>query len=43
MEVSYVITNMEKKLEDILFKILEAISIDNIQDQFSYNKPKTYI
>jgi hypothetical protein len=34
---------MEIEFEDKEFPVLKAIPIDDIKDQFSYNKPNTYI
>ena len=41
--IPYVKINMEIEFEDTEFQVLKAIPIDDIKDQFSYNKPNTYI
>ena len=35
--------SMEIEFEDTKFQVLKTIPIDDIKDQFSYNKPNTYI
>ncbi len=42
-EVPYVKISMEIEYEDTKFQVLKTIRIDDIKDQFSYNKPNTYI
>ena len=42
-EVPYVKISMEIEHEDTKFQVLKTIPIDDIKDQFSYNKPNTYI
>ena len=41
--IPYVKISMEIEFEDTEFQVLKAIPIDDIKDQFSYNKPNTYI
>ena len=42
-EVFYVKIIMEMKFEHTKFQVLKIIQIDDIQDQFGYNKPNTCI
>ena len=42
-EVPYVKISMEIEFEDTKFQVLKTIPIDDIKDQFSYNKPNTCI
>ena len=42
-EVPYVKISMEIEFEDTKFQVLKKLPNDDIKDQFSYNKPNTYI
>ncbi len=42
-EVPYVKISMEIEFEDMKFQVIKTIPIDDIKDQFSYNKPNTFI
>ena len=42
-EVPYVKINTEIEYEDTKFQVLVTIPIEDIKDQFSYNKPNTII
>ena len=42
-EVPYVKISMEIEYENTKFQVLKTIPIEDIKDQFSYNKPNTYI
>ena len=42
-KVNYVKISIEMKFEDTKFQVLKTIQIDDVQNQFSYNKVNTYI
>ena len=42
-EVSYVKISIEMKFEDTKFQVLKTIQIDDVQNQFGYNKVNAYI
>ena len=42
-EVPYVKISLEIEFEDTKFQVLKTIPIDDLKDQFSYNKPNTFI
>ena len=42
-KVSYVKISIEMKFEDTKFQVLKTIQIDDVQNQFGYNKVNAYI
>ena len=42
-EVNYVKISIEMKFEDTKFQVLKTIQIDDVQNQFGYNKVNAYI